>query len=166
MQSDCYCGKGFHVKKPKLLLIGSTQFCCLDCLHKFITDHTKEIPIRCKEQNVDFNPFEGRDVWDRVTRRFYRSRYEINFARYLHDSGHSYQYEPKFVQITKTKKYCPDFWLTHVHMFFEVKGLWGMGAKNKVRKAVDLGHPVVLVPDHLRAEFAEKYESKLDRVLR
>lgn len=166
MEVSCYCGKGFKAKNVKLLLLDSPQFCCVECLDKFIQDSLKDDIVECSVGQTDFVPMDGRDVWDFVTRRFYRSRYEVNFARYLYYNEYLHQYEPKFVQVTKTKRYCPDFWLSQVHMFFEVKGLWSMGAKGKTAKAIAAGHPIIVVPDHLRAEFAKRYETKLDKVSR
>jgi len=162
---NCYCGKGFHVDNPSLLLLEAEQFCSVDCVSAYIADNRliKEVDLdsNCK----GFTPMESKDCWDSVTKDYYRSAFEIHFARYLKSLNVKFVYELNYVNVG-SKKYYPDFWLPELGKFFEVKGLWGMGSKGKTRKAIEIGVPLVLIPAHLIPEFRKRFETKLDRVRR
>ena len=70
-----------------------------------------------------------------LNNKFFRSKWEANYARYLNYIGVKWEYEPKrfwFDAIkTGTRSYQPDFYLIDEDIWVEVKG-W-MDAQSKTR---------------------------------
>ena len=51
----------------------------------------------------------------------FRSRLEARWAVYFDSLGIEYEYEPEGYELSDGTKYLPDFYLTSMHMFVEVK---------------------------------------------
>lgn len=80
--------------------------------------------------------------------RYFRSRWEANYARYLNYAGIEWTYEPETFWFESIKRGCrsytPDFWIPSLGCFHEVKG-W-MDAKSKTKLArMKKYHPTVKI---------------------
>jgi len=68
--------------------------------------------------------------------RYFRSRYEANYARYLNWAKIPWEYENKtfwFEGIQKgNRSYTPDFWLPSKNVYNEVKGWMDPASKTKL----------------------------------
>lgn len=84
----------------------------------------------------------------------YRSGYEVSVATFLNAEGLSFLYEP-FQFSINCKTYTPDFYIPEYDCFMEVKGLFGLGNKAKIKKFVeqypDLNY--IFIPYTLKNEF-------------
>ena len=157
MKYKCYCGNGvtLNQKAAKLILPDQEMFCSCKCFHRYLLDskpQTKEMPFMASDGLID-SPSEQ---WDRITKKKYRSLYEVYVARFFHFSSILFLYE-KYTIPVGNQHYTPDFYLPELNMFVEVKGLWGQGSKRKftsATKKVD----IVLLPAYLQRDFAKHYK--------
>jgi len=80
---------------------------------------------------------------DRRGRRWhFRSSWEGIFARRLDELRLTWEYEPKALVLRSGRIYIPDFWVSELHCYVEVKG---RSTSNKVRAARYAGFKVRLV---------------------
>jgi len=96
--------------------------------------------ITTRDKNIKFNkgnPYSRTKSGKRadLDNKFFRSSWEANYARYLNHVGIKWEYEKKrfwFDAIkTGTRSYVPDFYLTDLDIWVEIKG-W-MDAQSKTR---------------------------------
>jgi len=88
------------------------SLCSANCLKSYL-EKSKHDPESIEQDVVKA---------DRVA-PWFRSQYEVSFARFLSNSGIKYQYEPFFLSDKERGKiYLPDFYLPDHGIFFEVKG--------------------------------------------
>jgi len=152
MNVHCYCGRGYELsyKLKKESLVGFDAFCGEECLydllvtegkpHDVISSHSLVCPSRM-DQPTEF--------WCKETRRHYRSRSEATFARWCMYNSIDCEYEPYTIRFKENFTYTPDFWLPEYSYFVEVKGVWAGSAKKKLRRMLESGFKIVLVPNHL-----------------
>jgi hypothetical protein len=70
--------------------------------------------------------------------RYFRSRWEANYARYLTFAKVRWEYEPKtfwFEAVKRgTRSYTPDFWIPAEGVFHEVKGFMDPESATKLKR--------------------------------
>lgn len=150
MRFNCYCQKGFNLslKEARLVSTEFDLFCSPSCFLKYINDLETTKILAKRYQPVVSQAFE---CWDDVTRSFYRSMYEVYFARFLVQNGIEFKYEPHSIKV-EGKHYTPDFWIPAKDVYIECKGRWGSGARAKTVKASKV-IPLILLPSYLQREF-------------
>lgn len=83
-----------------------------------------------------------------LANRYFRSRYEANYARFLNWRKLAWEYETKtfwFEKITRgTRSYTPDFWVPSEDAFHEVKGWMDPKSQTKLNR-MKRYHPAVKV---------------------
>lgn len=153
MKYSCYCGDQVEIsyKEVRRLLSGTTIFCSGDCLHKFILDNE----YKEKEFRPEANLFPPNDVWDKVTKRFYRSFYEVYLARFFVDKGFNWFYEAVTFNLGG-KTYTPDFYLPDYDLHFECKGRWLGSGQMKFKMAQE----VILLPSYFQKIIGKEYGKK------
>lgn len=161
MRLNCWCGNGVEVthKTSKYVLTDFELFCGPDCILGYI-EHSKFT----ENEIQTYNPFVSRafECWDHVTDQFYRSMFEVYCARFLGTNGIKFFYEPHTLKLG-SKLYIPDFWLPEKNIYIEIKGRWNSGDRDRVRKAAELVH-LIIVPAYLQNVFAKQYKTKYDVV--
>jgi len=129
------CGKVYEDTPEKMEMI--SKVCSLDCLEThaikskgFGTFH--EVNKRLIPHDIDPHPGAVRDFKDSM--RSYRSRAEVKMAQVLTKMEAIYSYEPLIFYMKIAKKisgYVPDFMTPG--LFIEVKGMWTLEGKKKVK---------------------------------
>lgn len=102
----------------------------------------------------------NRTYWSEHLQRSFRSDVECRVADYLFLTGEQAIYEPFTFVIPPmdghAESYCtPDLWLYNRDLFLEVKGVWGMGQRDKYRRLV-VAYPdvnVLFIPAYLVGQF-------------
>lgn len=74
-----------------------------------------------------------------------RSSYEIKYEKWLRDNDVSFLYEPYSFHLGN-KLYVPDF-LINIGTYVEVKGLWNVGDKTKVKDFLKSGRHLHIVDE-------------------
>lgn len=100
-------------------------------------------------------------VYDSVTRQFYRSMYEVWFARCLKAHDIVFQYEPHSFYLD-VHYYTPDFYLPEHDFYVECKGLWKKLAKVKVLQLNEIAN-VILLPSYFQ-KLLRKYKKWDDKI--
>lgn len=123
------CGTiiNIHWKEWKLLDPSADLFCSRSCLLEGIQSNS--IKSWCGY------PTEDRQgtLWSKALRCFFYSKFEEQIAKFFVREGIEYQYEKYWFPVGTTI-YIPDFFLPQYLCFVEVKGLYGVGSKNKLKK--------------------------------
>lgn len=67
-------------------------------------------------------------------KKWFKSSWEANFAKWCDGSGIKWEYEPKAfeVKLNKITHYTPDFYLPEFDCYIEIKGRWMNDAKEKI----------------------------------
>jgi predicted nuclease of restriction endonuclease-like RecB superfamily len=157
MRFRCVCGRTINLsqKEAQRIIHDEQQFCSLACLYNTIvnTDWPKlDYP---RNDSYLSTPHE---VWDKVTKRHYRSFFEAYLARFFVDKGLDYQYEPHIIKVG-TAQYTPDFYLPEYDLYFECKGLWlGSGRKKYLSAREQIN--IILLSSYLQKEFKKQYGLK------
>lgn len=81
---------------------------------------SQQLRVRTKRQTLYTSAIGGKrpDLND----RYFRSRWEANFARVLNVQGKQWEYEPKTFQLSEMMSYTPDFYLPEERTWIEIKG--------------------------------------------
>lgn len=121
------------------------------CMHSHAPLHRRRVATWLK------NALTGDKVYSRAkrgwrviggVRKFFRSRMEANYARYLTFMGVKWEYEPKTFWFTGIKRGCmsytPDFYLPVEDRFLETKGWMDKKSKTKMKRMKKY-HPNVRV---------------------
>lgn len=125
------CGTLVEVllREYKLLDPKSVHLCSTTCLLEAIRSHSKpEAPWPMVLEEWDMGPGA---TWSDELGAMFRSRYEVVVAKFLSKNDIEYEYERYWFPLIKTV-YIPDFYLPEYGVFLEVKGQYGVGAKNKL----------------------------------
>lgn len=61
-----------------------------------------------------------------------RSSWEVLYAEYLDSLGIAWIYEPKFFKLSNGHRYTPDFYLSELNEYHEVKGFLSSAAAEKM----------------------------------
>jgi len=150
------CKKKFHIKPS---LYKKRKFCSKKCLIKFkldIKNHPswkggkpkcidcgKEINYRSKRCHLCENnrrkgknsPRYGKTCygkWGKYKGTWMRSSWEIAFAKYCIKNHIKYRYEYKTFDLGNST-YTPDFYLSKLNKYIEIKGYWRDDAKIKFK---------------------------------
>jgi len=78
-----------------------------------------------------------------------RSGSERTLREWLTKYFIKFDYEPFAIRLAEGDRYVPDFYLPEHYLALECKGYWGIGVKEKMRRVLDEGHSVLVVPDYL-----------------
>lgn len=143
----CWCGEKFTVtKKESLNLLDNFElFCSYKCLLEYISQceaKAPTIPRNPPKVSLDF------EQYDVVTKAFYRSLYEVWFARCLKKHHVNFKYEPHSF-FFDGRYYTPDFYIPDKEIYIECKGLWHKDSKTKVRKLSEKA-TVILLPSYFQ----------------
>ena len=90
--------------------------------------HTSEAIEAMKEKlSGKNNPMYGKSSphakGGRYKEIYFRSTWEITFAKWLDAQGYHWKYEPeRFFFQDKPFSYCPDFWVEELQSYVEIKG--------------------------------------------
>lgn len=165
----CYCNMGFNVdKRDKLTCVpGVDEYCSPDCILFHIRSYENGSSIA--KLNRDMLSIDGAsisdilcmdkgEVYSEKHQCCFRSRWEMEVADWLTKCGISIMYEPFCFEVGEGY-YCPDF-LTTNGVFIEVKGKWGFGSKQKVKRFKDKysSIPLIVIPYYLRKQI-KSYET-------
>lgn len=152
MWIGCACGAGIKIPfktARKLLIEEAEQFCSASCLLSYIKGFEgKPHASWVSDSSAAKLPLEGKDVWDEDYRMFFRSKYEIDVARFLTLSKIEWKYEA-YTLWMGIMQYTPDFYLPLSGFMLEVKGRWLGSGKKKFRKAIKKGYPLLLISEHI-----------------
>lgn len=100
--------------------------------------------------------------------RYFRSRWEANYARFLNYSGTKWDYEVKTFWFEKIKRgvrsYTPDFYLPAEDVFHEVKGWMDKKSATKLKR-MRIYHPKVKVHVIGKEFFASATKQGLCRII-
>lgn len=153
----CYCGDGFFLpqRDRKSIIDGIDLFCGVTCFITYLCTFPFGKHLKDTGLVAPCVP-ELKELYDPVTRKWYRSWYEIYVARCLFYLGYHFDYEVWGVEVD-TMMYTPDFWLKDLRLFIEVKGAWGMSSKTKFVRAGRQGYSVTLLPWYLFKGFKKVY---------
>ena len=143
----CWCGAEFTVtNKDALNLIEEFDLFCSDkCVIDYI-NQTIPIPptISKNPAHISYDYAE----YDEVTNQFYRSKYEVWFARCLKFHEIEFKYEPHSFFLNG-HYYTPDFYIPEKELYVECKGLWQKLAKMKVLKLKEVAN-IILLPSYFQ----------------
>ena len=132
----------------------------MECVRKFIIGMTVKLPDNVYGRSRSKFLTPAIDIWDCVTRRHYRSTYEVYVARFFTEEGISFIYEFITLKVGRSN-YTPDFWLPDINLFVEVKGAWGMSAKKKFESVLHSDYDIILLSWNLYHDFRSRY-SEMD----
>ena len=100
-------------------------------------------------------------IYDDVTRHFYRSMYEVWFARCLKANDIHFEYEPHSFCF-EGHHYTPDFYIPAKELYVECKGLWKKMAKIKVLHLSEVAN-FILLPSYFQ-NLLKKYKKWDDKI--
>ena len=144
------CGSAIKINQKNRSTIDPTSknFCSKDCLLGLIRMCH---PIPQSELILNY-PDTG-NIWSVELRRFFRSSYEVEVAKFLDESDIEYEYEQYLFPIKNTV-YIPDFFLPEYGCFLEVKGRFGIGSKEKLKVFREVyDYSLITIPWHRRGLF-------------
>lgn len=159
------CYKEFYLprKEHKLLIKGMEKFCTISCIEAFIFGLERTDDYTAKTAGILGLNEDG--VWDCITKKWYRSWYEVYVSRFFSINSIYAEYESIAFQ-TSRGKYIPDFRLPEFSLLVEVKGLWSMSAKAKFKDVISsiegLGYRMMFLPSYLNKQFREKFKHPMD----
>jgi len=99
---------------------------CIDCGNKVIDYHAKRC-LRCSNimnSKLNATRIKYKDI-------FFKSSWEVAYAKYLDKQGIKWLYEPKTFDLGNTT-YTPDFYLPKTNLYIEIKGYFRPDARKKV----------------------------------
>lgn len=144
----CWCGAEFQVTKREAMnLVEEFDLFCSDkCVVDYI-NQTIPIPptIPKNPPHISYDYAE----YDSVTNQFYRSKYEVWFARCLKANEIEFKYEPHSFFLNG-HYYTPDFYIPEKELYVECKGLWKKLAKMKVLKLQEVAN-IILLPSYFQS---------------
>lgn len=118
VEKICKCGKEFNVNKSRE---NTAKYCSYECAATYRPHAIKK--------------WFYKDIW-------FRSSWEMKFARYLDNLKIEWNYESKTFD-TSFGHYTPDFWIPNWNSFVEVKGWFRDDAKEKFEE-VSKNYPIIL----------------------
>lgn len=158
---SCICGKSIGMYENHYRNVDPCfdLFCSLKCLFNYIEGFKgkkQELLIEPPHVNLDTS------IYDRFTKIFYRSMYEVYLARFFKENKIAFKYEPHsfFVGIGY---YTPDFYLPEHNLYVECKGKWHEKGKAKV-KAVQDKISIIVLQSYLQYKLS-KYKDRLDKIV-
>lgn len=126
----CYsCSKKGDLN-PKFKYYNKTVFCIV-CNKKLHKDAIYNKTIKCKSCS-QLGRIQAKPKKMKYKKIWFRSSWEVKYAKYLDKSGIKWQYEPKVFDLGNCT-YTPDFYLPKTKEYIEIKGRWFRNAKEKIR---------------------------------
>lgn len=122
MYSVCaICSKSYERRYEKGTMY-TPPVCGYNCFHKFINNN-KYSKRKFSITDAGISAYSDSDY-------VMRSSYELEFAKILNINTDKFDkyYEPYSFKLSNGMLYVPDFFYKKTSMFFEVKGLWEVGA--------------------------------------
>lgn len=158
MRFNCYCGQEINLKQKEVqkILLDEELFCSPSCLKKYLLAQEKCTKLDYPQK--DAYVYKPSEVYDRVTKQYYRSFYEVYFARFCLENNFEVFYEP-FSYDIEGKSYTPDFFLPQIGLHIEIKGQWLNNSRSKYLAAREQIN-IILLPAYLQKEFEKKYRIK------
>ncbi len=128
------CNKHFNVptKDYKLLSDFAGKLCSADCLIKKI----KTLEKTNNTYTLAEDDLPIGNWWSSEFSTVFRSRFEELTAKLLRQNDLNFFYE-KYVFYIDDVPYTPDFYVPEHDCFLEVKGVWTLGKKKKLKKFVE-----------------------------
>jgi hypothetical protein len=134
-QHYCKCGRKISYKTWKNGL-GQCQSCAnrTNMTGKKLAEETKEkLRITSSGKNNAQFGKTMKPTWGEYNKIWFRSNWEILYAKYLDNNNIGWLYEPKTFDL-KTTTYTPDFYLPEKDLYIEIKGYFSDLAKAKINK--------------------------------
>jgi len=97
VEKTCLCSKTFSVYPVRK---DTAKYCSTQCKKKYSISKTKI---------TEYNGILFRSTW------------EVSLAKYFDSKGYNWKYEPEAFK-TSVGFYTPDFWVSELNCYFEVKG--------------------------------------------
>ena len=94
-----------------------------------ITSNITKQKISFSKKGIKVNNGKKKYFYNNI---FFRSKWEIIFAKWCDEKNIKYLYEPKLFKLTNTLNYIPDFYLSEYNMWVEIKGWWSEPSLEKV----------------------------------
>jgi len=114
-----------------LLNPSDLDVCSISCLINYVTKLPNADGFRVYQSST-MRGMNDKYLWSHKTREGYRSKFERTVAEALYDANIQFQYE-RYMFPVDEKVYVPDFYIESKDLFVEVKGKWGINAKQKLR---------------------------------
>lgn len=133
-------------------------FCSDQCLITYIKKAAVGKTLIAKNKPVVGYDFQN---YDFVTKKLYRSLYEVWLARCLYKNNIVFEYEPHSFFVDG-RYYTPDFYVPEKEIYIECKGMWMRKAKHKVKALREKAH-LILLPSYFQNRL-KKYKKKDDLV--
>ena len=129
--------------------------CSKDCVFNWIKNSRG---ARFSQGATRVTPERASASWSEKANRFFRSDYEKYFAEEAIDRRLFYDFEKYMFLLAGRVIYIPDFYFPDYGCFVEIKGLWGVSAKGKVKRFRKEfpRTPLLVVPWLLHEEFYPK----------
>jgi len=155
LKCNCGCNLKFTQKEFKQVIPEAEIFCDLECIRCYLKNYKGSKNSRFFKGGLK----EPNACYDRVTKAYYRSWYEVYVARFLFYEGYDFRYEKYTLHLKNF--YTPDFYIKDKDLFIEVKGRWVGGAKKKFRSFVNK-YDILLFPAYLQNEFIKNFKLEKD----
>jgi len=119
----------------------SQDYFCIDCgkeISKFSGIYGQGRCQSCEmlrrnyksKNNPNFGKLAKHSKWVKYKNIFMRSNWEVLYAKYLDKNKIKWQYESKVFNLGDST-YRPDFYLSEINNYIEIKGYWRDDAKKK-----------------------------------
>lgn len=148
----CWCGCEFRIVKShaKNVLLDFDLFCSEECLINYINAVDPRPPTITRNPPHVSNDYTE---YDQVTKKFYRSAYEVWTARCFKKHAIEFEYEPHSFFLNGSY-YTPDFYLPESELYIECKGLWKQRSKAKLRGLTQFAN-IILLPSYFQSCLSE-----------
>lgn len=153
----------FSKRERNSVLYENTLFCSSNCFLVYLKENSKinisEYPDVFKPATISYPDQE----WSEILNKFFRSKYEVIVAEWLFFHGINTVYEEITIDFMDGSTYTPDFYLPDLGYFIEVKGSWLGSGKKKLKRAINLGIQIELLPYYLKNSFIKDLKNEIFR---
>lgn len=147
------CKRKVLIQQARWKELDSGPFVCSkDCVFKWIKSNKWTGSSKGATRII---PERANASWSNKLWKFFRSDYEKYFAEEALLRKLFYEYEGYLFLLAGHVIYIPDFYFPGYDCFVEIKGLWGVSAKGKVKRLRKEfpNIPLLVVPWLLHEEF-------------
>jgi len=161
VEFQCWCGCEFRIvpSKAKHVLSEFEMFCSEECLINYINNVDPRPPSITRNSPHISDTYSD---YDPVTKKFYRSGYEVVMARCLANHDIEFEYEAHSFFLNG-RYYTPDFYIPEAELYIECKGLWKGQGKQKFIALSEIAN-IILLPSYFQ-DILSNYK-KWDDVVR
>lgn len=148
------CGVDFtvHNRYKNYLLPEFEHLCSTECLANRIKNTKGGITPVAIMMPTNLQP--PSEYYSNTFARFFRSKFEGDFAVWLSTKGIDWEYESQTLNI-HGREYTPDFTIPGTNLHIELKGVWSGGAKAKTIATVRAGVNLLLIPYYFSKLFLQ-----------